>query len=157
MPAPKSLPTQTASKNAVLPAEGYVKFSDKLTDSLQDITRMINEHKAMIDAIQEVGIQLTGAIGSLHTITIKYARVVNNVLDILLPLLQKFPLVPPQLLELAKTMEKITQNMLDTSEETAKTISEVNTGLKTGNVEQLKAHAGQIQGLTKSIRAILPE
>jgi len=157
MPAPKTLPSQMAPKGAAMPAQGYVRFSDKLTDSLQDITRMIDEHKAMIDAIQEVGIQLTGAIGSLHTLTIKYARIVNNALDMLLPLLKNIPLVPPKLLELATTMEKLTQNMLDGSEETAKTISAVNNGLKTGDVAQLKAHAGQIEGLTKSLKAILPE
>ena len=37
----------------------YTKFSDKLTDSLNDINRMINENKEMIDSIQEVALGLT--------------------------------------------------------------------------------------------------
>lgn len=135
----------------------YVKFSDKLTDSLEDITRMINEHKAMIDAIQEVGIQLTGAIGTLHTLTVKYAGVVNNVLDILLPLMKNIPIIPPKLVELATKMEKLTQNIIDTSAATSKTITDVNAGLKTGDVNRLKAHSQDLQGLTKTLTDILPK
>jgi methyl-accepting chemotaxis protein len=137
-------------------AGGYVKFSDKLTDSIQDITKMINEHKEMIDAIQDVGIQLTGAIGTLHTLTVKYAGVVNGVLDMLLPLLKGIPFVPPQLLEMATTMEKITQQIIDTSANTSKTITDVNVGLKTGDVARLRSHSGELQQVTQSLTAILP-
>ena len=49
----------------------YTKFSEKLTTSLNDINRMINENKEMIDSIQEVALGLTDAIGTLHTLTVK--------------------------------------------------------------------------------------
>jgi hypothetical protein len=139
-----------------LPPGGYVKFSDKLTDSLQDITKMLNEHKEMIDAIQDVGIQLTGAIGTLHTLTVKYAGVVNKVLDMLLPLLKNFPFVPPALLEMATTMEKITQNIIDDSAKTSKAIQDVNVGLKTGDAARLRAHSGELKSVTQSLSAMLP-
>ncbi len=142
---------------AVLPPGGYVKFSDKLTDSLQDITKMLNEHKEMIDAIQDVGIQLTGAIGTLHTLTVKYAGIVNKVLDMLLPLLKNFPLVPPALLEMATNMEKITQDIIDDSAKTTKTIQDVNIGLKTGDAGRLRAHSGELKKVTQSLTAILPK
>lgn len=135
---------------------GYVKFSDKLTDSLQDITKMLNEHKDMIDAIQDIGIQLTAAIGTLHTLTVKYAGVVNSVLDMLLPIMKNVPLIPPKLMELATSMEKITQNIIDKSETTTKTIADVNIGLKTGDVSRLKAQSGEIKNLTATLTSILP-
>lgn len=135
---------------------GYTRFSDKLTDSIQDITKIINEHKEMIDAIQEVGIQLTGAIGSLHTLTVKYAGVVNSVLDMMLPLVKNIPFLPPQLLEMATTMEHITQEIIDNSAATSKTISDVNLGLKTGDVARLRSHSGELEKVTKSLTAILP-
>lgn len=156
MSGPKSAPTVTGQRPGLGAPAGYVKFSDRLSDSLQDITQMINEHKEMIDAIQDVGIQLTGAIGTLHTLTVKYAGVVNSALDMLLPLLKNIPLVPPKLIELATTMEKITQNIIDTSAATSKTITDVNSGLKTGDVAQLKGHSGELQALTKSLTSILP-
>ncbi len=80
----QTIPFNTGETSAVAPGE-VVRFSDKLTDSLQNITAMIDEHKGMIDAIQDVGIQLTSAFGTLHTLTVKYASIVNGVLDLLLP------------------------------------------------------------------------
>lgn len=156
MSGPKSSTTLSGQRPGAAASAGYVKFSDTLTDSLQDITQMIDKHKEMIDAIQDVGIQLTGAIGTLHTLTVKYAGVVNNALDMLLPLLKNIPLVPPKLIELATTMEKVTQNIIDTSAATSKTITDVNSGLKTGDIERLKGHSGELQALTKSLTSILP-
>ncbi len=134
------IPLDTAEVSAAAPDE-VVRFSDKLTGSLQNITEMIDEHKVMIDAIQDVGIQLTSAFGTLHTLTVKYATVVNGVLDLLLPSLKKVSLVPPKFLELMTKMERITQAIIDSSKNTSRAITDVNQGLKTGNVEQLRGHA----------------
>ena len=70
---------------AVAQSGSIVKFSDQLTSSLNDITKMINEHKVMIDSIQEIALELTNSIGTLHTLTVKYAGIANNILDALLP------------------------------------------------------------------------
>jgi hypothetical protein len=77
-------PTAKAGASTAKPVS-YVKFSDKLTDSLNDIGRMIQDHKNMIDTIQEIALELTNSIGSLHTLTVKYAGIANNILDGLLP------------------------------------------------------------------------
>ena len=69
--------------------DSYVKFSDKLTESLDDITGMINQHKGMIDTIQEVALELTSAIGTLNSLTVRYAGKANEILDILLPVIKK--------------------------------------------------------------------
>ena len=53
-PGPTALPAKPVS---------VVKFSDKLTESLHDITGMIEEHKSMIDTIQELALELTASIG----------------------------------------------------------------------------------------------
>lgn len=135
----------------------YVKFSDQLTQSLENITQMINEHKAMIDAIQEIGIQLTASFGSLHHVTVRYARIVNRVLDVLLPWLKKVPLVPPRLLELATTVERVTQEIIDTSDQTARTIRDVNAGLRAGDVNRLRGQAGDLQRVTQLLSSIMPE
>ena len=73
---------------------GHVKFSDKLTDSLDDISGMIREHQSMIDSVQEIALELTEAIGSLHTLTVKYAGKANQILDLLLPILKNMPHMP---------------------------------------------------------------
>jgi hypothetical protein len=135
----------------------YVKFSDKLTMSLKDITRMIDEHKTMIDSIQEVALELTTSIGTLHTLTVKYAGIANNILDALLPIVRPLPIIPQGVKNLLTNLEAITQKIIDTNVSTSKTITDVQSGLRTGDVNKIKGHAGQLQALTKSLTAILPK
>lgn len=135
----------------------YVKFSDKLTDSLNDIGRMIQDHKDMIDAIQEVALELTGSMGTLHGLTVKYATKANQILDVLLPILKTLPMVPKNVMTLLTEMEKYTQGIIDNAAKTAKTITDVHGGLQTGDVTKLKAHAGELKNVTSTLTSILPK
>jgi hypothetical protein len=134
-----------------------VKFSDKLTDSLNDITKMIEEHKSMIDSIQEVALELTTSIGTLHTLTVKYAGIANNILDGLLPIAKGLPIIPKNILEMLINLESITQKIIDSKDQTTRTITDVQTGLKTGDVNRIKGHAGELQNVTRMLTAILPK
>ena len=134
----------------------YVRFSDKLTDSLNDIEKMIQDHKNMIDSIQEIALELTTSIGSLHTLTVKYASIANKILDGLLPIVKNLPIIPKKILQLLVNLEKITQKIIDNDTKTAKTIKEVRSGLKTGDMNKIKGHAGELKKVSKSITAILP-
>jgi len=136
---------------------GYVKFSDKLSMSLNDITRMIEDHKTMIDAIQEVALELTTSIGTLHALTVKYAGIANNILDALLPVVNSLPIIPQTVKTLLSNLEAITQKIIDTNASTSKTITDVQSGLRTGDVNKIKGQAGQLQALTKSLTSILPK
>ncbi len=155
MPAPVN-PAARAGVPAPMPG-GAVKFSDKLTDSLHDITKMIEEHKAMIDSIQEIALELTTSIGTLHTLTVKYAGIANNILDGLLPIVKGLPIIPKNIVELLVNLESMTQKIIDTNAQTSKTISDVQTGLKTGDVNKIKGHAGELQNVTRALTAILPK
>jgi methyl-accepting chemotaxis protein len=135
----------------------YTKFSDKLTDSLNDINKMINEHKEMIDAIQEVALELTDSMGTLHNLTVKYAGIANNILDALLPIVKGLPIVPKKVKDLLVNMEAITQNIIDNNQKTSKTIRDVNSGLRTGDVSKLKGHATELKSVTKTLTSILPK
>ncbi len=132
-----------------------VKFSDKLTDSLQDITGMINEHKDMIDTIQDISLELTSAIGSLHTLTIKYASKANKILDVLIPIVKSLPIIPKNVKTLLIDLEKYTQKIIDNEKETTKAISDVHLGLKTGDVSKIKGHSKDLRKVTKSLTSIL--
>lgn len=138
-------------------AVSYVRFSDKLTTSINDIAKIIEQHKEMIDSIQEVALELTSSIGSLHVLTVKYARTANQILDVLLPILKNLPVVPKNVMQLLVNLESITQKIIDNETNTSKTITEVQSGLKTGDVNKLKAHAGQMQSLTRTISSIIPK
>jgi hypothetical protein len=154
------MPTPTVPQRsiaAVAKAGAPVKFSDKLTDSLQDITSMIEQHKSMIDSIQEIALELTNSIGTLHTLTVKYAGIANNILDGLLPIAKSLPIIPKNILDMLINLESMTQKIIDSNAKTAQTISDVQIGLKTGDVNRIKGHSGELQNVTKALTAILPK
>lgn len=157
MPAPIKSTVRSGSAIAKPGTVSYVKFSDKLTASITDIAKIIEQHKEMIDSIQEVAIELTSSIGSLHTLTVKYARTANQILDVLLPILKNLPLIPKNVMQMLVNLESITQKIIDNEVSTTKAITDVNAGLKTGDANKLKAHAGQLQAVTKTITAIIPK
>lgn len=135
----------------------YVKFSDKLTQSIDDIQKIIESHKQMIDSIQEIALELTSSIGTLHTLTVKYARTANQILDVLLPIVKNLPLIPKNVIQMLVNLEAITQKIINNEASTSKTITDVRGGLQTGDVNKLKAHAGQLQNVTKTITSIIPK
>lgn len=140
----------------VTPATRYIKFSDKLTGSLNEITRMIQVNKDMIDSVQEMALELTTVFGTLHTLTLKYARMANAILDVVVPIMAKIPLVSPNVIKIASDMEKLTQKIIDNSSGTEKVIQDVKVGLVNADVSKLKAHTGELQKVTKTLKAALP-
>jgi hypothetical protein len=159
MPTPiKASATATVKSGAASAGTvSFVKFSDKLTDSITDITKIIEQNKEMIDSIQEIAIELTSSIGSLHTLTVKYARTANQILDVLLPILKNLPIIPKNVMELLVSLESITQKIIDNDVATAKTITDVRSGLNTGDVNKIRGHADQLKNVTKTITAMLPK
>lgn len=157
MPTPTRPGARAGATLAAAEPVSYVKFSDKLTASLNDICRMILDHKNMIDTIQEVALELTNSIGALHTLTVKYAGIANNILDGLLPIARGLPIIPKNILQMLINLESITQKIIDNQAQTSKTITDVQSGLKTGDVNKIKGHAGALQNVTKTLTAILPK
>jgi hypothetical protein len=145
MPAPSTAPVS------------YVKFSDKLTGSINDIVKIIESNKQMIDSMQELALELTSSIGSLHTLTVKYAKTANKILDALLPLIKNLPIIPKNITQMLVNLEAVTQKIIDNETATSKTITDVRGGLQTGDANKLKAHAGQLQAVTRSITAMIPK
>ena len=118
---------------------------------------MINENKEMINSVQEVALGLTDAMGTLHTLTVKYAGIANAILDTLLPIVKNLPIIPKKVTALLVNLEAITQKIIDDSQKTSKTITDVNSGLKTGDVSKLKGHAAELKSVTNKLTAILPK
>jgi len=135
----------------------YKRFSDTLSDSLNDINRMINENKEMIDSVQEIALGLTDAMSVLHTLTVKYAGIANSILDTLLPIVKPLPIIPKKVTTLLIDLEKMTQKIIDDSQKTSKTIDDVSLGLKTGDVSKIKGHAGELKLVTNKLTKILPK
>ena len=159
MPAPIKATATSTAKGSLASAQptSFVKFSDKLTDSITDITKIIEQNKEMIDSIQEIAIELTSSIGSLHTLTVKYARIANQILDVLLPILKNLPVVPKTVMDLLVNLESITQKVIDNEASTSRTITDVRAGLNTGDVNKIRGHADQLKTVTKTLTDMLPK
>ena len=142
-----------------MPADStsFVKFSDKLTGSINDITKIIEQNKEMIDSIQEVAIELTSSIGSLHALTVRYARIANQILDVLLPIVKNLPIIPKNVMDMLVSLESITQKIIDNEAATSKTITDVRSGLNTGDVNMIRGHADQLKAVTKTLTDMLPK
>lgn len=126
----------------------YVKFSERLTSSLRDIERTIGDSAQTVDAVQEVAITLTDSLENLHATLVRYAGIANSVLDAVLPIARTMPLIPKNVVELLTKLEATTQKIIDNSQKTSTLISDVNSGLKAGDLAKLKAHTGELQSLT---------
>ena len=157
MPTPIKAVAKGGAIAASTSAGSIVKFSDQLTHSITDIAKIIEQHKGMIDSIQEVALELTTSIGTLHILTVRYARTANAILDVLLPILKSLPLIPKNIMDMLVNLESITQKIIDNETSTSKTITDVQSGLRTGDVNKIQGHAGQLQAVTKTLTAMLPK
>ena len=135
----------------------YTHFSTALTGSIDQISKLIEDNAKMIDSIQEVAIELTHSIGTLHELTVKYAGIANAILDVLLPILRGLPLIPKNVMDMLTSLESITQQIIDSQASTTKTINDVQSGLSSGDVAKLQDHTVDLQNLTRSLIAILPK
>ena len=157
MPAPNKAVAKGGFGPAKPASTSIVRFSDQLTESITDVAKIIEQHKGMIDSIQEIALELTTSIGTLHTLTVKYARTANQILDVLLPILKNLPLIPKNVMQMLVNLEVTTQKIIDNEVSTSKTITDVSAGLRTGDVNKIKGHAGQLQAVTKTLTDILPK
>ncbi len=138
-------------------SQEYVPLSTQLTNSLEQITQVIEANREIIDTIQQLSLQLTDVFGNLHTLTLKYAAVVNRVLDAMLPVIDKLPFVSDKVMDLLRDMERITQEIIDSGEKTARIITDIDSGLRQGDMSRLQKHRGSLQALTRQLQAMLPK
>jgi hypothetical protein len=138
-------------------APSYTPFSGRLIGSLDDISGMIHEHAKMVDLIQEVALELTGSITTLHTLTGQYVGMGDEILGSILPILRGLPIVPKQVMETMTSLEGLTKQIVDSKDATHKTLADVQESLTTGDVAKLQGRAAELQQLTRSLAAILPK
>ncbi|QYK49966.1 MAG: hypothetical protein KF701_06100 [Anaerolineales bacterium] len=141
---------------AVPSKTGYVKFSNKLSSSLDQISSSVRENAQMIDTIQEVALELTTTFGSLHGVAVKYARSANQVLDVIVPIVKNLPIVPKNAQTMLINLEKWTQMIIDNEAKTSATVNSVRSGLQSGDVNKLKTHAADLKAVTSSLAKIVP-
>ena len=137
--------------------KSYVRFSDKLTASLEEVNRVIQENKATLDAIQDIALELARVAGVLEATVSKYINMVNSVLETAVPILSNIPLVPEKTLKVVTELQDLAKDILQVCTTADKVISDVEDGLLNADVTKLKAHTGDLQKMTKALQKVLPD
>ncbi|MBM3151715.1 MAG: hypothetical protein FJZ96_05850 [Chloroflexi bacterium] len=134
----------------------YVHFSDKMTESLANINKVIQENKKTLDSIQDMAVELTRAIRSLETAVIKYVRMADKALAAIVPVLKNLPLVGKDVLEFAGDAQALAKKIVTACELAEKVLPGVEAGLTTADMTRLQASTGEVQKLTKSLQGLMP-
>lgn len=139
-----------------MPASTYVHFSDKLTDSLMNINKVINDNKGTLDSIQDMAIELTRAIRSLQAVVMKYISLADKILDAIVPVMEGLPIIPAKVKEFAKDAQALSQKISEASLMAQRVLPAVEAGLTTADMTKLKASTSQVAGLTRTLQAMVP-
>jgi len=134
----------------------YVHFSEKMTESLMNINKVIQDNKSTLDSIQDMAVELTRSIRSLEAAAIKYVKMADHVLETLVPILKNLPLVGREVLEFASEAQAMAKKIVTACETAEKVLPGVEAGLTTGDMLKLKASTGDVQQLTRTLQGLLP-
>jgi hypothetical protein len=85
------------------------------------------------------------------------AGIANGILHGFLPIVNGLPITPKNIVDMLINLESITQKIIDNKDQTIRTITDVQTRLKTGDVNRIKGHVEELQNVTKALTAILPK
>lgn len=131
----------------------YVRFSDKLTAGLNDINKIIQENKQTLDAVQDIGLELTNTVSAFEQAAVRYIKMIDGFFDTVVPVLKNIPLIPANIVALASEAQTLAQSVLDACTGAEKIIADVQFSLNNADVTKLKAHTGDLQNLSKNLQA----
>ena len=136
-------------------SKDYVHFSDKMTEALQNINKVIVDNRSTLDSIQDMAVELTRSVQVLEKAAVKYIRMVDGVLEQAIPVMKTIPLVPKKILALAVKIEATTTKFLAACELAEKVLPGVEEGLTTANMTKLQASTVDVQRLTTSLQSLV--
>ena len=156
---PAGVKRPAARKPAAVKAQTsaqYVHFSDKMTGALKNINQVIDENKDTLDSIQDMAVQLTRTVRLLRAVVMKYVDAVNNILEAIVPIMEKFPIFPDKFEEFAKDALELTEKIANASELAEKVLPGVEASLTTADISGLQASGAEMAQLTRALQNMMP-
>jgi hypothetical protein len=146
-----------ASKPAVQPAVGeYMHFSDKITGALRNIGDVIEDNRGTLDSIQDMAVQLTRTVISLRAVVMRYVETADNVLEKVVPILDKLPIVPDKVMDFARDAQGWAQKISEASDLVERVLPGVERSLTTADIAGLQASTGEVANLTRVLQEMIP-
>lgn len=136
-------------------AAKYVHFSDRLTESLNNIGRVIQDNKKTLDSIQDMAVELTRAIRGLEGVAIRYVRLADQILDNVEPFLKTIPLAGPKVLGFVSEAHDLSDKIMNACELIEKVLPGVEAGLTTADMNKLQSSTGDVQRLTATLQGLV--
>ncbi len=134
----------------------YVHFSDKMTEALMNINKVIQDNKKTLDSIQDMAIELTRTIRSLQVVVIKYVKTVDSVLETIVPIMKGLPIIPDKISDFVEDALALAKKIVAASDLADKVLPGVEAGLTTADMTKLQASTSEVQQLTKSLQSLIP-
>ena len=134
----------------------YVHFSDKMTGALMNINKVIDENKDTLDSIQDMAVQLTRTVRLLRAVVMKYVDAVNNILETIVPIMEKFPIFPDKMEAFARDALELTEKISKASDLAEKVLPGVEASLTTADISGLQASSGEVAQLTRALQDMMP-
>lgn len=134
----------------------YVHFSEKMTESLMNINKVIQDNKSTLDSIQDMAVELTRAIRSMELVVIKYIKMADDILENIVPIMKKLPIVPDKITDFAEDALALAKKIVSACEMAEKVLPGVEAGLTTADMVKLKTSTSDVQKLTQSLQSMMP-
>jgi hypothetical protein len=134
----------------------YVHFSEKMTETLMNINKVIQDNKSTLDSIQDMAVELTRAIRSLELVAIKYIKMADDILENIVPIMKKLPIVPDKITDFAEDALVLAKKIVTACEMAEKVLPGVEAGLTTADMVKLKTSTSDVQKLTQSLQSLIP-
>ena len=146
-----------ASKPAAQPAAGeYMHFSDKITGALRNIGDVIEDNRGTLDSIQDMAVQLTRTVISLRAVVMRYVETADNVLEKVVPIMEKLPIVPDKVMDFAHDARGWAQKISEASDLVERVLPGVERSLTTADISGLQASTGEVANLTRALQEMIP-
>jgi hypothetical protein len=134
----------------------YVHFSDKMTGALKNISDVIDDNRGTLDSIQDMAVQLTRTIISLRAVVMRYVETADNVLDKVVPIMEKLPIIPDKVMDFAHDARGWAEKISEASDLVERVLPGVERSLTTADISGLQASAGEVANLTRALQDMIP-
>jgi hypothetical protein len=156
-PRKTPIPGVPSLPSAAKPVTGeYVHFSDKMTGALRNINNVIEDNRGTLDSIQDMAVQLTRTIISLRLIVMKYVDTAEKVLETIIPVMEKLPIIPDKVMDFARDAQEWAEKISNASDLVEKVLPGVERSLTTADISGLQTSAGDVANLTRALQEMIP-
>jgi hypothetical protein len=127
-----------------------------MVTALNNIGEVIEDNKGTLDSIQDMALQLTRTVSLLREVVVKYVDMVENVLEVIIPIMDKFPIIPDKIIAFAKDAHELAGRIMNASELAQKVLPGVEKSLLSADVSGLQSSTKDVANLTKALADINP-